>query len=136
MLYQWEVGRGEPAGVPESYWALDRAGTAAAAAVRERANQLALGTISRVKELDPIIATHAQHWRLSRMAVVDRQILRLAVFELQEDQAAPASVVIDEALELARTFSTEDAVKFVNGVLDAIRRALAGGGGAPPLPDP
>ena len=132
MLYQWEVGRGSPDEVSASYWSLGRPGLPAAPGVRDRADQLVLGTIGRVTDLDPMIAAHAQHWRLSRMAVVDRQILRLAAFELQEGQGTPPSVVIDEALELARTFSTEDAVKFINGVLDAIRRDLVAGGEGPP----
>lgn len=124
MLYQWEVGHGEPADVPVSYWTLERGGTPSSPAIREFAEGLALGTIRHVGEIDPLIAASAEHWRLARMAVVDRLILRLAVFEMQGGDAVPASVVINEAIELARTFSTEDAVKFVNGVLDAIRRRL------------
>jgi N utilization substance protein B len=68
------------------------------------------------------------------MAVVDRLILRLAVFELQAAEALPHSVVINEAIELARTYSTEDAVKFVNGVLDAIRRRLETAADGPEAP--
>jgi len=124
MLYQWEVGHGDPADVPPSYWTLERSGTPPSPAFRQFADGLALGTIRRVAEIDPLIAAAAEHWRLARMAVVDRLILRLAVFELQSGGAVPASVVINEAIELARTFSTEEAVKFVNGVLDAIRRRL------------
>lgn len=124
MLYQWEVGRGEPADVPVSYWALERSGAPPSPAFREFAENLALGTIRRAAEIDPLIAAAAEHWRLTRMAVVDRLILRLAVFELQRGEGVPGSVVINEAIELARTFSTEEAVKFVNGVLDAIRRRL------------
>ncbi len=127
MLYQWEVGRAAPADVTESYWTLDGAAPAASAAVRALAESLALGTIGRVGEIDPLIAAGADNWRLTRMAVVERLILRLAVFELLGGAATPPAVVIDEALELARTFSTEDAVKFVNGVLDAVRRQLDAG---------
>jgi N utilization substance protein B len=134
MLYQWEVGRSEPADVPGAYWTIERAGTPASAAVRSLANDLLLGTISRMDAIDPLIIASADNWRLVRMAVVDRLILRLAVFELQAAEALPHSVVINEAIELARTYSTEDAVKFVNGVLDAVRRKLdtaADGAAAP-----
>ena len=82
---------------------------------------LASGAVERVAELDERIAKHAEHWRLERMPAVDRNILRLGVYEMTY-AGTPAAVVIDEALELARKFSTEDSVQFVNGVLDAIHR--------------
>jgi N utilization substance protein B len=126
MLYAWDVGRIDPADVPSAYWLMDRAEAGVPSAVRVRAESLALGTISRVMEIDPLIAACADNWRLERMAVVDRAILRLAIFELQNPEEVPHAVVIDEALELARTFSTEDAVRFVNGVLDAVWQRLEG----------
>jgi len=134
MLYQWEVGHGEPADVPATYWMLDHAGAPAAPALRALADGLALGTIGRVKDIDPLIVASADNWRLERMAVIDRAILRLAVYELQSAEGAPHAVVIDEALELARTFSTEDAVRFVNGVLDAVWRRLEIASGGPAAP--
>ena len=73
--------------------------------------------------IDPLIVASAAHWRLSRMSVLDRMIMRLAVYEFLY-ASTPRPVVIDEALELAKTFSGEEAVGFVNGVLDAIRRRL------------
>ncbi|MGH9674698.1 MAG: transcription antitermination factor NusB [Bryobacteraceae bacterium] len=84
---------------------------------------LVQGVIARVGEIDRRIAGHSEHWRLDRMPVVDRNILRLAVFELLA-QDTPAAVVIDEALELARRFSNEESVAFLNGVLDAVRKDL------------
>jgi N utilization substance protein B len=71
-----------------------------------------------------LIAETTERWRPERMAVLDRLILRMAVCELLRDPAAPAPVVINEALELARTFTTEESVKFINGMLDAIRRKI------------
>ena len=71
-----------------------------------------------------MIAEAAEHWRLERLNVLDRLILRLAIYELLHEPDTPAKVVINEALELARTFSGDDAVRFVNGVLDAVRRKL------------
>ena len=79
------------------------------------------GAVQHVDEVDERIRRHAEHWRMERMPVVDRNILRLAVYEMTHEDTPPA-VVIDEALDLARKFSGEESVQFVNGVLDAIRR--------------
>jgi N utilization substance protein B len=81
------------------------------------------GTIEHLSEVDGRIRQHAEHWRMERMPVVDRNILRLAVYEMTHLNT-PAAVVIDEALELARKFSGEESVQFVNGVLDAVHRDL------------
>jgi N utilization substance protein B len=82
---------------------------------------LVRGTVEHLTELDERITKHAEHWRMERMPAVDRNILRLAVYEMTHG-GTPAAVTIDEALELARKFSGEDSVQFVNGVLDAIHR--------------
>ena len=82
---------------------------------------LVRGTVEHAAGIDEQISKHAQHWRMERMPVVDRNVLRLAVFEMTR-VGTPAAVTIDEALELARKFSNEESVQFVNGVLDAIRR--------------
>ena len=73
------------------------------------------GTIERVAEIDALLAAHAQNWRVERMAVLDRLVLRLAVYELLTEPDTPAQVIINEALELARAYSGEEAVGFVNG---------------------
>jgi transcription antitermination protein NusB len=121
-LYFWEVGRVEPLQALDAVFGehateLDEAGRLFVA-------RLVDGTIADRPALDPIIEAHAQHWRLDRMAVVDRLILRLATWELRHAPDTPPAVVIDEALELARTFGSDDSTRFVNGVLDAIRRTL------------
>src|SRR5438874_2446905 len=85
------------------------------------ASAVAHGTVSRLADADALIAETAERWRPERMAVIDRLILRLSVTELLRQQGPPPAVIINEALELARTFSTEEAVKFINGMLDAIR---------------
>jgi N utilization substance protein B len=90
----------------------------------------AAAPLRSIGEIDPLIAASARHWRIERMAVLDRLVLRLAVYELQHGDS-PAAVVIDEAIELTRTFSGEEAVAFVNGVLDAVRRRLDGEGAGP-----
>jgi N utilization substance protein B len=84
---------------------------------------LVRGTVTHLAEVDEQITKHAEHWRLERMPAVDRNILRLAVFEMTRG-GTPAPVTIDEALELARKYSNEESVQFVNGVLDAIRREM------------
>jgi len=91
---------------------------------------LVLGASSAAPEIDLRIVSKSDHWRLERMPVVDRNILRLAVYEMQE-AGTPAAVVIDEALELARQFSGDESVAFVNGVLDAVHRDVA----PPPGPE-
>lgn len=95
------------------------------------AADLVHGTLEHIAEIDEQITRHAAHWRMERMPAVDRNILRLAVYEMTR-AGTPAAVTIDEALELARKFSGEDSVQFVNGVLDAIHRETA----APPIPEP
>lgn len=86
---------------------------------------LAAGTAASVGSIDAAIAAHAENWRLERMPRVDRCILRMAVYEMR-DVGTPPPVVIDEALELARRYTAPEAVPFMNGVLDAVRRALFG----------
>ena len=84
---------------------------------------LVRGTVQHLTEIDASITRHAEHWRMERMPAVDRNILRLAVYEMTKG-GTPAPVTIDEALELARKFSGEESVQFVNGVLDAVRREI------------
>ena len=103
----------------------DRRGRAAARpSCTAFATALAEGVAAHVAELDPLISEAAAHWRLERMNVVDRLVMRLAVYEFLHERDTPATVIINEALELARAFSSDEAVPFVNGVLDGIRRRL------------
>jgi len=83
--------------------------------------ELVGGSVAKREEIDRRIAQRSEHWRLDRMPVVDRNILRLAIYEMTELHTPPA-VVIDEAIELARRFSGEESLPFINGVLDAVRR--------------
>ena len=122
MLYQWEVGRVDMADVRRSHPVEPDAPLPAG--LQAFAERLAEGTARVVATLDPLISEAASSWRIERMNVVDRLILRLAVYEFLEEKDTPSSVIINEALELARSFSSDDAVAFVNGVLDAVRRKL------------
>lgn len=89
--------------------------------------ELVRGTVENVETIDKRIEAKAEHWRLERMAAVDRNILRLAIYELGA-KAVPAAIIIDEALELARQFSGDESLPFINGVLDAVSRdAFAAG---------
>ena len=124
MLYQWEVGRSSVHEAIVTYWPSRDAGEDLAEPYRQVANDLVKGTVARVEEIDGLLAARAQNWRVERMAVLDRLILRLAIYELLAGPDTPPRVVINEAIELARAYSGEEAVPFVNGVLDAIRKDL------------
>jgi N utilization substance protein B len=124
MLYQWEVGRQAMSAVADTFWTTEDPEAPVAEEIRRFAARLAEGVAAKIDQLDPMIAEAAEHWRIERMNVLDRLVLRMAVYELLEEAATPARVIINEALELARTFSGDEAVPFINGVLDAIRRKL------------
>ena len=122
MLFAADVAEATSDEVVRSYWAelgepdLDQT-------AREFATRLASGTLANLTSLDERIRSRAEHWRISRMAVVDRNILRLAVYEFLHEPT-PRTVAINEALEIARRFSTYEATQFINGILDAIKRDL------------
>lgn len=121
LLYQWEVGGGDLDQGIALYWELDRA----PGADREFATWLARGTAAELTAIDPLVAASTRKWRIERLAVIDRLILRLATYELLHAPDTPPAVVIDEALELARSFSVAESVPFINGVLDDVKRRLA-----------
>lgn len=122
MLFAADVAGAVPEDVLRLYWAqLGDADVEEAA--REFATRLASGTLARIESLDERIRSRAEHWRIPRMAIVDRNILRLAVYEFLYEPT-PRTVAINEALEIARRFSTYEATQFINGILDAIKRDL------------
>jgi len=125
LLYQWEITGESMDTVIEGFWRM-RSGTPQMRAMAER---LAVGAQARAPELDAAIAEAATHWRLDRIASVDRTILRLGAFELFAEPLTPAAVVLDEAVELAKRFGEADSPSFVNGVLDAIRKRVRDGQG-------
>ena len=125
MLYQWEVGRTSVSDVLRTFWLHEEADDIPLSEeLRRFAVRLTTGVTEVVGSIDPVIIESAEHWRLERMNVMDRLILRLAIYEFLHEPETPARVIINEALELARTFSGDDSVRFINGVLDAIRRRL------------
>ncbi len=124
ILYFCEVGRAPIDDALTVYF--DEHLPEAADQVRAFVSRLVRGVTEEAGALDELIAAHSQHWRLSRLATIDRLILRIAVWELQHERGTPGPVILDEAIELARTFSTDGSVAFVNGVLDGIRKTLTG----------
>jgi N utilization substance protein B len=122
MLFAADVASTPAVDVVRTYWA-ELGETDIEEAARAFATRLAVGTLAHVEALDERIRSRAEHWRISRMAVVDRNILRLAVYEFLHEPT-PRTVAINEALEIARRFSTYEATQFINGILDAIKRDL------------
>ena len=125
MLYQWEVGRLTMPEVRRLFWDMgDEDAPDASDRSRSFATRLADGTVEHIGQIDPLIEESAENWRLARMPVMDRLILRLAVYEFLHQPETPQPVVIDQALALAKRFSTPEAVKFINGVLEGVRKRL------------
>src|SRR6266481_429787 len=122
MLFAADVSGARVDDIVRLYWS-ELSDADVEPAAQDFATRLALGTLSRVAELDERIRSRAEHWRIPRMAIVDRNILRLAVYEFTHEPT-PRTVVINEALEIARRFSTFEATQFINGILDAIKRDL------------
>jgi len=125
MIYQWEINREPPEG-QEAYWKTLASETSKKSPGDDAfAQRLFERVTSRVVRIDDLIREHAANWRLERMAAVDRNILRMGVSELLDKKEAPA-VIINEAVEVGRRFSTDESGPFLNGILDAIRKHLEG----------
>jgi N utilization substance protein B len=125
ILYQWDIGKRDIDKSSATFFDLQWPNADPPADdLRDFATALARDTSERLSEIDPLIAATTERWRPERMAILDRLILRMAVCEMLRDASTPPVVVINEALELARTFTTEESVKFINGMLDAIRKKL------------
>ena len=114
LLYQRELTKAEPEEMQAHFdeWRGSSAG------VRAFANQLLQGVLDHLDEIDEELGVQTSHWRLDRLAAVDRNILRLALFELLYQHETPPAVVIDEAIEIAKRFGSGESARFVNGVLD------------------
>jgi N utilization substance protein B len=124
MLFQADMGKQPPDAVRRTFWA-ERANVESD--VRSFAEDLFQVASDRSDEIDGLIEKHAQHWRMDRMAAVDRNILREAVAEFLGYPTTPRAVIINEALEIARKFSTPESVQFINGVLDSVGKDLGDG---------
>ncbi len=120
MLYQWDLRRDNLDASIATFWEVTRAEDE----VRTFADRLVRGTVVHVEAIDRVIERHAKNWRLERMETLDRNLLRLAAQELLHEPDTPATVVIDEAIEVARRFSTRGSPRFINGLLDSIRKEI------------
>ncbi len=135
MLFQYDLSQPSLTDLFESYWnELTELKAEHQVDVPNFANRLVSGVINHLAAIDLLISRHTEHWRISRMAVVDRNILRLAVYEFLHEPETPRAVVINEAIEIARRFSTPEATQFINGILDAIKRELETTTSTPPSP--
>ena len=119
MLFQWEMSQQDFAKLEVKFWK----GAKAADKTRAFANKLFEGTAKEAGALDEIIGKHCENWRFERLAAIDRAILRLAIHELR-DGDTPPKVILNEAIEMAKKFSSEEAGSFVNGILDTIHKSM------------
>jgi N utilization substance protein B len=119
MLFECDLGQQRAAQVEKHFWKTARA----AESTRKFASELFEGALSQAEANDKLVSKLSHNWKLERISAIDRNILRLAIYELRAG-TAPVKVVIDEAIELAKKFSSEDAPGFLNGVLDAARKSL------------
>jgi N utilization substance protein B len=119
MLFQADMGRQSAEDVRRTFW---KERDSVEGDVRGFADDLFRVASDRAAEIDALIERHAEHWRMERMAAVDRNILRAAVAELLAFPETPRAVIINEALEIARKFSSPESVQFINGVLDSVGR--------------
>jgi N utilization substance protein B len=121
MLFQGDLGKQDAEDVTKLFWEsrddIDEE-------TRGFADELHQIATARAEEIDALIQSHAQNWRLERMPVVDRNLLRMAVAEMLGNPKTPAAVVINEALEIGREYCAPESVNFLNGVLDAVGRQL------------
>jgi len=121
MLFQWDVTHDAIDQVAAIFFQNQ---TEESQPVVDFARQLVMGTVEHVEQIDELIRRHAENWRLDRMAIVDRNLLRLAIQEFLYDKETPKTVVINEAIEIARRFSAQESPQFINGVLDSIKKEL------------
>ena len=121
LLYQLDVrGEVEPGPVIDAFWQRQQVPDD----VKSFADTLVRGVAAHQPKIDELIGRFAEHWELDRMAVVDRNVLRAGIWELLWGVDVPPIVAINEALEIARRFSTEESTRFINGLLDRVRREL------------
>jgi len=116
MLYQYDLSGNKPDMIVETFEDLQKSKPN----TREFAVKIFRGTVDHVADIDVMIQAQADNWRLSRMAVVDRNIIRLSVYEFLHESETPKLVVIDEAIEIAKKFGNDKSPQFINGILDGI----------------
>ena len=120
FLYQAEFGGPHPPDALERFWHHFQAEGTVPAYLKD----LVEGVASHLEELDVFIVRYSEHWRLERMTIVDRNLLRLAIYELLYQPHIPVKVVINEAVEMAKRYGSEASGGFVNGILDQVRMSV------------
>jgi len=121
MLFQADVGKQTAGEVSATFW---KAGDKVEPEVRGFAEDLFRVATTNLEKIDELIATHSKHWRMERMAAVDRNLLRMAVGEMLGFKETPFPIVINEALEIGRRYSAPESINFLNGMLDAVAHSL------------
>ena len=121
MLFQWDITHDSIDQIITTFFSTQEESEG----VADFARRLVIGTVDNVEKIDTLIQRHAEHWRLDRMATVDRNVLRVATQELFDNET-PKTVVINEAIEIARRFSSQESPQFINGILDSIKKELEG----------
>ena len=116
MLYQHDLSGNLPDAIIDTFEDLQKS----KANTREFATRIFRGTVDHLAQIDEMITAQADNWRLSRMAVVDRNIIRMSVYEFMHESDTPKLVIIDEAIEIAKKFGTQKSSQFINGILDGI----------------
>ena len=120
MLFQWDITHDSIEQIQSTFWESQDEARRDTRLCRSACG----GRDRHVEKIDELIGRHAENWRLDRMAVVDRNILRLATHEFICDAETPKTVVINEAIEIARRFSAQESPQFINGILDSIRKEV------------
>ena len=116
MLYQYDLSANPPQQIVETFEELQKSKPN----TREFAVKIFQGTVDNLAKIDEMIVAQADNWRISRMAVVDRNIIRMSIYELLEEPETPKLVIIDEAIEIGKKFGTQKSSQFINGILDGI----------------
>ena len=129
-LYSWDVHYSQtknpsiPEGLLDFSWALQTGKTALDGEMTAFSRLLVTGTVENITEVDAMIQKHLQNWELSRLGRVDLAVLRMSVYTLMFQKDMPATIVIDEAIGISKEFGADDSYRFVNGVLDSIRKTI------------
>jgi len=116
MLYQYDLSSNPPQQIVDTFEELQKSKPN----TREFATKIFQGTIDNLAKIDEMIVAQADNWRIARMAVVDRNIIRMSIYELLEESETPKLVIIDEAIEIGKKFGTQKSSQFINGILDGI----------------
>jgi len=121
LLFQFDVSGDEIQEAVEHYWQLK---DKASVPVQEFCERIARGCAENAEKIDAIITENADNWRIGRMAVVDRNIMRIAIYEFIYEEDIPPKVTINEAIEIAKKFGGPESTQFINGILDAVHKKL------------